>query len=92
MLVSFDRAQQPINEVATFRDDQGTYMSIESGISVKIKPKYCDFTSFNNKYVSKTTGIRYTELEQYRLIEKMSESQSRICELLAYRRVVPVIK
>ena len=62
MLVNFDgviRAQDEL--LPTFNEEIGSYMSIESGISVRVRPKYCDFTGFRNRYTHRGCQIRYSE-------------------------------
>ena len=66
MLINFDSSAKPteyvLNEnVPPFNEELGSYMSIESGISVKRQSKYCDFTGFLNKFTHKQSGLRYTE-------------------------------
>lgn len=44
ILTNFDGAAESINY------NQGSYMSIEAGFSVRVRAKFCDFTGFRHKY------------------------------------------
>ena len=50
-------------------------MSIDSGISVRIPTKFCDFTGFHSKYRHKVNGLRFTEDNHFTAIEKMQNSK-----------------
>jgi hypothetical protein len=50
-------------------------MSIDSGFSVKVQQKYCDFTGFIAKYRHKSNGLLFTEAIHYGIIEKMQKSK-----------------
>ncbi len=50
---------------------KGSYMSIDSGISVRLPAKYCDFTGFPGKYKHKVNTLRFTEDRHYMQMEKM---------------------
>ena len=42
---------------------QGSYNSIEAGISTKIQVKYCDFIGFHAKATDPKTNLRYFSSE-----------------------------
>ena len=65
-------------------------MSIESGISVRIRPRYCDFTGFRNRYTHKQTLLRFTEEAHCKAIEKMQNSAGQ--EILTNRKAMTVFK
>ena len=65
-------------------------MSIDSGISVRLPGKYCDFTGFAAKYKHRVNTLRYTEDRHYILMDKMQNSK--VEEYLACRKAVNFIK
>ena len=91
MLVNFDNAQPAgPNEEQTFNEELGSYMSIESGISVRVRPRYCDFTGFRNRYTHKETLLRFTQEQHCKAIEKMQNSV--VQEILQNRKAVAAFK
>jgi hypothetical protein len=65
-------------------------MSIESGISVKVRAKFCDFTGLTHLYTHKESGLRYSEERHFRAIEKMQNTA--IQEQLSFRKAIAVLK
>lgn len=65
-------------------------MSIDSGISVRLPTKFCDFTGFHGRYKHKVNGLRYTNETHFGLIEKMQNSK--VEEILSCRKAVALIK
>ena len=98
MLINFDSSAKPCEYVsneaqyqfATFNEELGSYMSIESGISVRRTSRYCDFTGFRNKFTHKVSGLRYREECHFNQIEKMP--LSKVEEILSIRKVIAPIK
>ena len=91
MLVNFDNAQVAApNEEQTFNEELGSYMSIEAGISVRVRPRFCDFTGFRNRYTHRETQLRFTREEHYKAVEKMQNSV--VQEILQNRRAVAAFK
>ena len=77
-------------EGTQYSQQLGSYMSIDSGISVKIAPRYCDFSGFHAKYKHRINGLRYTEETHYGQIEKMQNSK--LEEYLSCRKAVVLFK
>ncbi|CDW75139.1 UNKNOWN [Stylonychia lemnae] len=97
ILTNFDNNPQNANNQESSKDqgpqynqEIGSYMSIDCGISVRVQPKYCDFTGFFSKYKHKVCGLRYTEDWQYQMIDKMQNSK--IEEYLQQRKAFVFLK
>ena len=89
MLYNFDGHEiDPKNPA--FREDVGSFMSIESGISVKVKNKYCDFTGFPSRYTHKESTMRFLEQCHVKVIEKLPFSK--VEEVLGWRKAVAALK
>jgi hypothetical protein len=65
-------------------------MSVDSGISVRLPSKFCDFTGFHGKYKHKINGLRYTEEGHFYQIEKMQNSK--VEEIISCRKNVSMFK
>ena len=50
---------------------QGTYGTIEAGISTRHQVRYCDLVGFHANYTEPQSGIRYYSQDQYCLIKEM---------------------
>jgi hypothetical protein len=65
-------------------------MSIDSGLSVRLPAKYCDFTGFHGKYRHRVNGLRFTEDRHFTQIDKMQNSK--VEEVLSCRKAINYIK
>jgi len=90
ILISFDGITQIPNMPPTFNQIPGSYMSVDSGISVKVQKKYCDFTGMNAYYFHKGSGLRYSNMEQFEKIDRMGNSK--IEEYLNIRKASTAVK
>jgi len=91
VLLNFDGSTQPnLQEGPVFNRELGAYMSIDSGISVRLQAKYCDFTGFFAKYKHRVNGLRYTEEGHFQMIEKMQNNK--VEEYLQQRKATAFVK
>ena len=56
-----------------FNQDLGSYLSIDSGITVKPQTKYCDITGFQSRYTDRNSGLRFYSSSIIKESEKLSE-------------------
>jgi hypothetical protein len=90
ILLNYDHQEKTEKDIPTYNPDQGSYMSIEAGISVRVRAKFCDFTGLTHMYTHKESGLRFSEERHFRLIEKMQNTA--IQEQLSHRKAILVLK
>jgi len=92
ILLHFDNVENNglLDAGSQFNQQLGSYMSIDCGLSVKIPPRYCDFTGFHAKYRHKVNGLRYTQDDHFTAINKMQNSK--VEEYLSCRKANTFLK